>query len=331
MMTELAALPMLTPSFVDQQTTPTSAEQIAADIIAGLRGPAATLAPKYFYDQLGSQLFEAITVLPEYYVTRTEREIFTNHAAAMATAIRAALGHEYQLVDLGAGNCAKAAGLLSEFAPSRYIAVDISVDFLRTALAALQDRFPTMPMTGISMDFSAQIRLPADLALHPTLCFYPGSSLGNFEPAQAVRFLSQTRQMAPRTGLLLGVDLVKATQVLETAYDDAVGVTAAFNRNALRNVNKLARTNFDLRQWIHRAHYNVAAARIEIYLEAAEALTVSWPHGQRSFAKGERILTEYSHKWTIDRVQAQLAEAGYGNTHIWTDEHAWFAVVFAAP
>jgi L-histidine Nalpha-methyltransferase len=188
-----------------------------------------------------------------------------------------------------------------------------------------------MPMTGVGMDFSAKIRLPPDLAQHPTLCFYPGSSLGNFEPAQAVRFLSQTRQMAPRTGLLLGVDLVKDPHVLESAYDDAVGVTAAFNRNALRNVNKLAETNFDLRQWIHRAHYNVAAARIEIYLEAAANLTVAWPNGQRSFAKGERIHTEYSHKWTIPRVQAQLAEAGYGHTEVWTDERAWFAVVFAAP
>ena len=329
-MTDLAPS-CLTPHFVDQQTTPTSAEQVAADIIAGLRAPAATLAPKYFYDQLGSQLFEAITVLPEYYVTRTEREIFTTHAPAMAAAIRAALGHDFQLVDLGAGNCAKAAGLLGEFQPSRYIAVDISVDFLRNALAALQDRFPMMPMTGVGMDFSAKIRLPPNLAQHATLGFYPGSSLGNFEPAQAVRFLSQTRQMAPRTGLLLGVDLVKDTHVLESAYDDAVGVTAAFNRNALCNVNKLAGTNFDLRQWIHRAHYNVAAARIEIYLEAAEVLTVTWPHGQRSFAKGERILTEYSHKWTIPRVQAQLAEAGYGHTQVWTDDRGWFAVVFAAP
>ncbi len=296
-----------------------------AELSAGLLASRATIAPKYFYDALGSRLFDAITELPEYYPTRTEAQILRTHAGEIA----ATVGIGRTLVDLGAGNCEKAGRLFNTLKPSRYVAVDISVEFLRHALACLQREHMAMDMVGVGVDFSQSLQLPAEVGDGPRTLFYPGSSIGNFTPADAQGFLQRARGASPGGNLLIGVDLVKPKPVLDAAYDDELGVTAAFNLNTLAHVNRLLGSDFVLRQWRHVAFFDEARSRIEMHLEARQALTVHWSGGERRFTAGERIHTENSCKYTVEGFDALLRRAGYAHTRCWTDEHGWFAV-FAA-
>jgi len=289
-----------------------------------LRRPASA-SPKYFYDRLGSHLFEAITELPEYYPTRTEAAIFSAHGAAMAQRI----GIGSTLVDLGAGNCAKALRLFPLLEPARYVAVDISVEFLRDALGRLQREYPQLDVVGLGLDFSRTLDLPAELTTGRPTFFYPGSSIGNFSPDEALAFLRSVRELAGGGGLLIGVDLVKPAPLLVAAYDDALGVTAAFNLNLLRNLNRLIGSDFDPTQWRHVGLYNAAQSCVEMHLEAREALSVCWPDGQRIFSLGERLHTEYSYKYSVDSFSALLAQAGFDAPTHWTDECGWFAVFWA--
>jgi dimethylhistidine N-methyltransferase len=296
------------------------------ELSAGLRAPAACIAPKYFYDALGSKLFDAITELPEYYPTRTEARILHAHAAEMAQAV----GTGRTLVDLGAGNCEKAGRLFATLAPQRYVAVDISVEFLRNALHCLQREHTQMDMVGVGVDFSQTLRLPPEAGDGPRTLFYPGSSIGNFTPEAAEAFLRRAHESAAGGNLLIGVDLVKAKSVLDAAYDDALGITAAFNLNLLSHVNRLLGSDFALRDWRHVAFFDEAASRIEMHLEARRALAVRWPGGERRFAQGERIHTENSCKYTVEGFDALLRRAGYTHTRCWTDDKQWFAVFAAA-
>jgi len=298
---------------------------LRAELAAGLLAPAATIAPKFLYDTLGSRLFEAITELDEYYPTRTEAAIFERHRLEMARAV----GHSHTLVDLGAGNCAKAASLFDAFEPARYVAVDISVEFLRLALTDLQRRHPTLPMLGVGQDFSQRLHLPPLAGDGPRLMFYPGSSIGNFMPAGAVDFLRQVRGEMQGGALLIGVDLVKAVSVLEPAYDDPLGVTAAFNLNLLRNVNRVLGSDFDVAQWQHVALFDKARSRIEMHLQARADVQVAWPGARRQYVTGERLHTESSYKYSVEGFDALLRTAGYTNTRCWTDDKAWFAVFLA--
>jgi dimethylhistidine N-methyltransferase len=237
-------------------------------------------------------------------------------------------------VDLGAGNCHKAASLFGRLAPSRYVAVDISVDFLRQALHSLQRQYPDMDMVGLGVDFSAGLELPADIVSpnSPRVLFYPGSSIGNFAPDQALAFLRSVHAAcgnAPGSGLLIGVDLVKSETELQAAYDDALGVTAAFNLNLLLHINRLAGTDFSVRDWAHVALFNAAQSRIEMHLQARQAVTVNWQEGERRFAAGERIHTENSYKWTPAGFEALLRQAGFGSCVSWTDTRQRFAVLWA--
>jgi L-histidine Nalpha-methyltransferase len=313
------------PRFIQTWLADAQAERDAAR--AALAASPASVAPKFFYDRLGSHLFEAITELPEYYPTRTEAAIF----AADGAAIAAAVGSAMALVDLGAGNCAKAARLFPLLEPSRYVAVDISVEFLREALRRIQREHPQMTIAGLGQDFSAALDVPAELleADRPVF-FYPGSSIGNFTPDEALVFLRRVRSRAAGGGLLIGVDLVKPRAILEAAYDDALGVTAAFNRNALAHLNRLIGSDFAPRQWRHVAFFDEAHARIEMHLEAREATPVSWPGGARRFAAGERIHTENSCKYTVERFATLLRHAGFEAPRHWTDARGWFAVFWAA-
>lgn len=303
---------------------------LAAEAAAGLAAVPAQVSPKFFYDPLGSRLFDAITELAEYYPTRTEAAIFEAHGSAIAAAALACTGPRPALVDLGAGNCAKGARLFTTLAPRRYVAVDISVAFLRDALARLQREHPAIEMVGVGLDFSTRLALPAEVAGARALVFYAGSSIGNFAPAEALALLRQARALAPEGGLLIGVDLVKPADLLESAYDDDLGVTAAFNLNLLKHLNRLLGADFDVRQWRHVARYERSASRIEMHLEARSALTLRWPGGERRFAAGERIHTENSYKWTAQDFAALLREAGYGAPRHWTDARAWFGVFAAA-
>jgi dimethylhistidine N-methyltransferase len=234
------------------------------------------------------------------------------------------------LVDLGAGNCAKAAGLLESFAPARYVAVDISVAFLRQALGSLQAQHPGLPMVGVGMDFSSAFSLPAQAGAGPHVLFYPGSSIGNFTPEAALHFLQQLRSACDGGGLLIGVDLCKPRALLEPAYDDALGVTAAFNRNLLMHLNAMIGSDFKLADWQHVAFFNETDSRIEMHLQALRAVAVRWPGGERRFAKDERIHTENSYKWRQADFAKLLLSAGFAQTRAWTDERGWFAVFWAA-
>jgi L-histidine N-alpha-methyltransferase len=301
----------------------------ASEAAEGLLRPRAAVSPKFFYDALGSRLFDAITELDEYYPTRTEAALMRRHGPAIVQAVRAALGPGCTLVDLGAGSCTKAAALFDALAPARYVAVDISVDHLRQALEPLQRQHPAIAMLGLGLDFSARLVLPPQAVAGRPLVFYPGSSIGNFEPEAALRLLREARALGPDAGLLIGVDRVKDAALLEAAYDDALGVTAAFNLNLLRHLNRRLGTDFDLRQWRHVARFDRAASRIEMHLEAREALCVRWPGAERRFEAGERIHTENSYKWQPGDFQALLHDAGFRDVRHWTDERGWFSVFLA--
>jgi dimethylhistidine N-methyltransferase len=319
---------MKTPRFFQLESLQASA--LAAEAEAGLRVRAAAVSPKFFYDLLGSRLFDAITELDEYYPTRTEAGIFAAEAAAIADAALSCSGPRPVLVDLGAGSCAKAARLFGSVQPRRYVAVDISVDFLREALAGLQREHPALDLVGVGQDFAARLALPSECVDGPALVFYPGSSIGNFAPAEAVRLLRQARAVCVHGGgLLIGADLVKDQATLELAYDDPLGVTAAFNLNLLRRLNALLGADFDLRQWRHVAFFDSRHSRIEMHLEAREALTVRWPRGERRFAAGERIHTENSYKWRPEDFEALLREAGCSGVRCFTDPKGWFGVFVA--
>ena len=299
---------------------------VRAELANGLLADKAVTSPKYLYDALGSRLFEAITELPEYYPTRTEAAIFAQFLPAMA----AVVGTGHTLIDLGAGNCAKAASLFTALQPAQYVAADISVHFLKQALTSLQRQHPSFPMLGVGMDFSATLDLPAQVNTGSRVFFYPGSSIGNFTPAQALLFLQQIRQASPQGGgLLIGVDLVKASPVLQAAYDDALGVTAAFNRNMLLHLNHLLGSDFNINHWQHRALFNTDLSRIEMHLDASEDLTVRWPGGERDFAKGQGIHTENSYKYTVDQFTQLFASAGFQGIQYWQDEAKQFAVFWA--
>lgn len=298
-----------------------------AELVAGLSAREAYISPKYFYDALGSKLFEAICDLPEYYPTRTEAAIYATHQDAMA----AAVGTGCTLIDLGAGNCAKAASLFGALQPRQYVPVDISTDFLHQSVKGLQRRFPEIPMQPLAMDFSSTLTLPPEVDAQRRLFFYPGSSLGNFDPQQALAFLRRVRSALPggEGGILIGLDLVKDTHVLEAAYDDALGVTAAFNLNVLKHVNELIDADFNARDWRHVAFYNARFQRIEMHLEARRDLIVRWPGARRTFHQGERIHTEYSHKFSEQDILGLLEQAGFGGCRMWFDTRRWFAVCYA--
>ena len=331
-----------TPAFIDFSPTAAAttgqnahdqdSADLNRDLSQGLLATPASVAPKYFYNLLGSKLFEAITLLDEYYPTRTEAAIFQAHYGDMAQAIRHAGIHNACLIDLGAGNCAKAAALIPHVLPQQYVPIDISVDFLRDSAKAVQASFAALDIVAVGMDFSSNLVLPDAVQKDQRVFFYPGSSLGNFTPTDALHFLQQLSNSAQgnASGLLLGIDLVKNAAVLEAAYDDALGVTAAFNKNVLLNINDLLKADFELRQWRHVALFNAKESRIEMHLEASAACTVRWPGCERSFAVGERIHTENSYKYTLDSMTALLKQAGFSQVQHWTDAQNWFGVFWAS-
>lgn len=299
---------------------------IVRELETGLLADVAYTSPKYFYDTVGSVLFEAICVLPEYYPTRTEADIFSRHMADMAHVI----GIGGSLIDLGAGNCAKAARLFPVLHPDQYVPIDISVEHLQDAVGRLQQRFPHIEMTALGLDLAHDWKLPPEVRNDKRLFFYPGSSIGNFEPPQARAFLRHLRNACDNNGgILIGVDLIKDKALLDAAYADDLGITAAFNLNLLRHVNRLLQSDFDVRQWQHVAHFNTEKSRVEMHLRAKENLRVNWPGACRNFIQGERIHTENSYKYSVDSFVALLAEAGFTRACHWTDPHEWFAVIYA--
>jgi L-histidine Nalpha-methyltransferase len=305
---------------------------LAAEASAGLLAPQAQVSPKFLYDALGSRLFEAITALPEYYPTRTEAAIVEAHGPAMAAAVLQATGAAPVLVDLGAGDGAKAARFFPWLKPRRYVAVDIAVEHQHAPLTRLALEHPAIEVVGVGLDFSQRLALPSGstgLVDEPALVFFPGSSIGNFSPEAAARLLREMKALAHGGAVLIGVDLLKDPARLEAAYDDALGVTAAFNLNLLLHLNRLLGADFQVRQWRHVALFNPGASRIEMHLEARETLTVRWGSSERHFARGERMHTENSCKWTVPAFAQELAAAGFGGIRHWSDAQQDFAVFVA--
>ena len=297
-------------------------------LVAGLRAKPASIPPKYFYDPLGCALYGAICELPTYYLTRTEHAIFVAFRAEIAQAI----GSGCQFIDLGAGDSRKGEAWLSLIGAARYIAVDIASEAIDRSLARLAPEFPEVEMVGVVTDFTSGLDLHADLDDRPALFFYPGSSIGNFTPEEALDFLSAIHRhcAVPGSGLLIGVDTKKEQARLNAAYDDPLGVTAAFNRNVLNHVNQVLGSDFDAAAFAHRGFYNAQAGRIEMHLEAVADQTVMLDGAPRRFAQRERIHTENSYKYAPADFAALLARAGFGTVRCWQDDGGDFAVFHAA-
>lgn len=293
----------------------------------GLLAPAASIAPKFFYDALGSTLYNAIVLTPEYYPTRTEAAIFEKFRAEIA----AVIGTGKQFIDLGSGDSVKAEKWFAALKPSRYVAVDISESAAREALARLAGNADAPELAGLITDFSSVLDVTPVVQKTPTLFFYPGSSIGNFVPDDALWFLKQIRAHCSTNdcGLLIGIDAKKDSARLDAAYDDALGVTASFNLNTLRNINGLLGTDFDVRDWQHRGFYNAAMGRIEMHLEARDNVQIKIRGATRTFTKGERIHTENSYKYAPEQFRTMLVEAGFSSPTLWQDDDGDFSVFYA--
>ena len=303
-----------------------------AELLSGLLSPQAHIDPKYFYDDVGCELFTRICELDEYYPTRTEAAIFQDCRAQ----ISAALPEASQWIDLGCGDCAKSVGWLEHVAPTRLVGVDIAGDFLQSSLTGVAARFPSIDCIGVVSDFTQAMDLHSLLQERPDappVFFYPGSSIGNFDRPHALQFLRSIRRHCGSDGrLLIGVDLVKSRDVLEVAYDDAQGVTAAFNLHVLDVVNRQLDADFDAQRFRHRALFDVDQQRIEMQLVAEQDQAVHFAGDAiRHFGEGEHVLTEYSHKYTVDGFAAMLREAGFGRYQVWTVADEWFGVFLAEP
>lgn len=295
------------------------------EIVEGLGRTQAAVPPKYLYDDLGSRLFELITRLPEYYPTRTELAVMASHAGA----IREVAGTGGALIDLGAGNCQKARRLFPVLQPRQYVAVDISAAFLDEAVAPMQGAFPDIEMFTIGTDLTAAVDLPAAVRDARRTFFYPGSSIGNLDQDDAAALLARVHgQCAGRGGLLIGIDLVKDAPMLYAAYNDSLGLTAAFNLNLLNHLNAILRSDFRLASWRHRAIFDDNRERIEMHLDARHDVVVTWPGGGRRFSTGESIHTENSYKYRLPDFKVMMAQAGFRDVCAWTDERRWFAVCY---
>jgi dimethylhistidine N-methyltransferase len=305
--------------------TQTETPGFAADVLAGLSRPQKQIPPKYFYDAEGSRLFEAICELEEYYPTRTEIGILRAHAHEMASYIP----ERAVLVEFGSGASLKTR-LLLEAAPqvSVYVPIDISREALDDAARRIQRDYPSVRVAPLAEDFTCALELPAIAAGRPAVGFFPGSTIGNFAPAEAVAFLERARRLLGEgAGLLVGTDLVKSEAELKAAYDDALGVTAAFNRNLLARINRELGGDFDLAEFTHLAVWNAQESRIEMHLVSRREQTVRAAGRVFQFAAGERLHTENSYKFTREGFASLAHAAGWRLRRSWISVEPAFAVV----
>lgn len=295
------------------------------DVVAGLLQDQKTLPCRWLYDQRGSELFEAITDLPEYYPTRTEVSIFTQHLPAMA----AAIGEQAHVVEFGAGAGTKTRLLLDALvAPKSYVAIDISADFLASSMASLAAAYPSLEVIPRVGDFMQTAEMAAmQLPKGNRLAFFPGSTIGNLLDHEITTFLRSVRTALGENGkFLIGFDLVKAENILVPAYDDAAGVTAAFNLNLLTRINRELDGSFDLEGFAHEARWNDHDGRIEMHLVSGREQAVGVNGDTFNFKAGETIHTENSRKFKMDDFIALAAEAGWTFKETWTDDKGYFAV-----
>ncbi len=304
---------------------------IADDVLHGLTRAPKALPPRLFYDAVGSALFEQITTLPEYYLTRTETAILE----ANADEIVCRAGAGATLIELGAGTAAKTRiilrAVLRHQPRAAFYPVDVSPAPLRVAAEELPCEFPRLAVHPVVADYTASHRWLEQVPGRKVV-LYIGSSIGNFEPFQATALLARIRRaLAPGDALLLGIDMAKDADVLVPAYDDAEGVTARFNLNMLARINRELGGHFDLNAFHHVALWNPQCSRMEMYLESLQQQTIAidWLHSQVRFARGERIHTENSYKFTLPMIEAMLADAGFQLETTWSDARDWFTVHLA--
>ncbi|MEJ2388810.1 MAG: L-histidine N(alpha)-methyltransferase [Chromatiaceae bacterium] len=294
-----------------------------AEVIDGLSEDQKRIPPKFFYDHRGSRLFDAITELPEYYPTRTETGILRSDGAEMAELV----GRGALLVELGSGSSLKIRCLLQALEPAVYVPVDISRDHLMESATELAESFPGLEVHAACADYSVPFDLPVASNGYDLAAFFPGSSIGNFDPADARHFLERIGALVGHGGkLLVGVDLVKDTRTLHAAYNDAQGVTADFNLNLLRRINRELGADFDLAAFEHDAFFNAAESRIEMHLVSRADQSVRVASERFGFRAGESIHTESSYKYTIEGFQALAREAGFEAERCWTDPERLFSV-----
>ena len=294
-----------------------------AEVLDGLTQTPKRISPKYFYDQRGSELFDAITELPEYYPTRTELGILKDKGEAIADF----LGDECMLVELGSGSSRKIRTLLDALEPAAYVPLDISRDHLLGSARALAADYPDLEVHAACTDYSGDFQLP-ELPEHlPRVAFFPGSSIGNFEPDDASRLLARLgRHLGEDGKLLIGVDLKKHNHILHAAYNDTQQVTAAFNLNLLERINRELEADFDVELFEHQAYFNDHAGRIEMHLMSRIDQTVSVAGAQVDFTAGETLHTESSYKYSIEEFHALAEASGFVADQVWTDEQQLFSV-----
>lgn len=296
------------------------------ELLDGLLAKEKYINPKFFYDEYGSQLFEQIMQLPEYYPSRTEIALLNKYRAEIADAI----GKEKVLIEPGAGNCEKVQCILPALKPECYIPIDISADFLFECASNLQEKFPYVNIHAVADDMKAKVNIPEKFKSNEKIVFYPGSTIGNYKPSEALEFLKHASDIAGDDGgLLIGVDLQKDKEILDAAYNDEQGVTAQFNLNVLNHVNKLLDSEIDVELFEHVAFYNEEHCRIEMHLESKEEHKCEIDEaGQLSFSESERIHTEYSYKYTIESFSQLAIQAGLKLKSYWVDDNELFSVQY---
>lgn len=307
--------------------TPSSREMLD-DVLGGLRDTPKTLPAKLFYDERGAQLFDEITTLDEYYLTRSELAILRAHAADIARLA----GPDVALIEYGSGAGVKVRLLLDALErPAAYVPIDISAEQLSRVAEQLQGEYPDVDVRPVAADYTHPIQLPPMRSHARRLAFFPGSTIGNFHPAEATAFLGRVRRVVGANGaLVLGVDRRKNADVLEAAYDDRRCVTAEFNRNVLRRINRELGADFDLEKFRHRAFFNDDASRIEMHLESLERQCVNVGGVRIPFNAGETIWTESSYKYDERQLSAVVNAAGFRVEQLWTDTGNRFWVGYFA-
>ena len=295
------------------------------DVLEGLGRSPKRLAPKYFYDAVGSSLFDAICGLAEYYPTRTETALLERHRAEIV----AALGEQSALIEFGSGMSRKSRVLIDALEPAVYVPIDISRETLLAAADNLVWSFPWLKVVAICADYSLPLAMPdlAEFAPRRRVIFFPGSTIGNFDPEDAVAFLRNAARIAGAGGgLLIGVDLKKDKAILDAAYDDPQGVTAAFNLNVLARINRELGADFDVRAFRHRAAYAPERGRVEMHLESQRFQSVFLGTAKFVFERGETIHTENSYKYSVDEFKALAARSGFSARQYWVDDRQLFSI-----
>jgi dimethylhistidine N-methyltransferase len=297
-----------------------------ADVLAGLKAPIPAIPARWLYDRRGSELFDAITHLPEYYPTRLETALLERHCPDLA----AVVGTGDAVIEFGSGSSTKTPLLLRAIAPSAYVPIDISGAFLRDSASALQAEFETLPIHPVEADFMLPITLPIEVAGATKLGFFPGSTIGNLVPRTATDLLRAMKEtLGHGSFLLIGMDRIKPEPVLLAAYNDAAGVTAAFNLNLLHRINSELAVDVPIEAFRHRAIWNDRMSRIEMHLEAVRDVEFTIDAETFSFCAGQTIHTENSHKYGLRDSRLLLRAAGWAVVREWTDPDDWFALILA--